>query len=535
MADNQAHREESDRLKRGVTKAAGSVGLATFLSRISGFLRDMVIAHFFGARDVADAFFMAFRIPNLLRRYTAEGALTAAWVPVFSGKLAKNREEAFLLARNVLTFLAVSLTVVTIVGMVLAPQLVRVLAPGFHADPAKFQLTVELTRMMLPFIIFISLAAALLGMANSMGSYFIPAAAPVLLNLSVITCAYIFQGYFASPVKSLAVGVLLGGAAQLVVQYFHLFRLGFSYKPSLNHRDKDTIRVGTLMAPAALGMAAVEINMLVDSVLASFLPPGSVSFLYYGNRVVAMPTGIFGGAFGLATLPAMSGQVSEDGSVGRLVDIFSHSLRITLLISIPAMVGLIILSGPITNLLFERGQFDQTARFGSAYAMAMYAIGLPAFTGIRVVANAFYSMKDTATPAKVGAWCVVANLALCLSLVGSMAHGGLALATSLAAIINISSLVYMLRRRLGRIDGRKTLNSMMKITVSSVFMGALAWAYSGAFYSYTDHTAIKALHMGAIIILSLLAYFAILKAIKCEETDELWEMVRSKISRIRAK
>ena len=535
MAPERSAAEETARIKRGVTRAAGFVGLATFLSRITGFVRDMVIAHFFGAREVADAFFMAFRIPNMLRRYTAEGALTAAWVPVFSSRLAKSREEAFVLANNVLSMLAIITFLFAAAGMAAAPWLVMAIAPGFLADAAKFGLTVDLTRVMFPFCVFISLAAGLMGMANTMGAYFVPAAAPILLNLAVIACAVIFHDWFSTPAMSLAVGVLLGGLLQVAWQYAQVSRLGYSYRPSLDHRDEDTKKVGTLMAPAALGMAAVEINLLVGGILASFLPHGAVSYLYYGNRVVTMPSGIIGASFSLATLPAMSKEAAGGGLMGRLVEIFSHSMRVTLLVTVPAMAALLALSEPITNLLFERGEFDQLARLGSAHAMAMYAIGLPAITGLRLVANSFYAMKDTSTPAKVAGWCVLANVGLSFALVGPMAHGGLALATSLASWLNMGVLIYLLRRRLGKIEGRKIAMTLAKVSVSAAFMVAFVIWYAGAYYSYSAGTMVKTLHMGITVTMGLAVYFAALRLLKCEEIYELWDMAASKISRMRGK
>ncbi|MDH5508970.1 MAG: murein biosynthesis integral membrane protein MurJ [Nitrospinota bacterium] len=530
MTSDGSTREDVDGLKRHVTKTAGHVGLATLLSRITGFIRDMVIAHYFGAREIADAFFIAFRIPNLLRRYTAEGALTAAMVPVFSEKLRKNREEAFRLGRNLLTLMSMTLVVIVVLGMVVTSLVVMVIAPGFYDNPEQFGLTVDLTRIMFPYILLISLASALMGMSNSMGRFFIPATAPVLLNISIILCALGLRDLFERPVMSLAVGVLIGGVAQLALQYSQIVKLGFKYTPLVDFNDKDALRVGALMVPAAIGMAAVEINLLIDTIMASFLVKGSVSYLYYANRVVQLPMGIFGAAVSLATLPAMSKEISADGAVGRLVDIFSHALRITMLVSIPSMVGIILLADPITNLLFERGEFDQAARIGSAYALVMLAVGLPAFSLIRVAANAFYSMKDTATPAKVAGWCLLIKLATSLALIGPMSYAGLALSTSITAIANISILVWILRRRLGRVDGGKIVRSTIMMGAAAIVMGLVTVVYAWAFYSLEAAAFAKALHMALMIGLSAGAYFALLWALGSEEVEELGAMVWSKLA-----
>ncbi|MDH5477069.1 MAG: murein biosynthesis integral membrane protein MurJ [Nitrospinota bacterium] len=534
MTSDRSPTEDTEGLKKRVTKTAGFVGLATLLSRITGFLRDMVIAHFFGAREVADAFFIAFRIPNLLRRYTAEGALTAAMVPVFSEKLRKDRPGAFRLGRNLLTLMTMVLVVVVVIGMVATSLVVMVIAPGFMDDPKLFGLTVDLTWIMFPYILLISLASALMGMSNSMGRFFVPATAPVLLNLSIILSAYLLRDMFERPVMSLAAGVLIGGVAQLALQYSQIVKLGFVYKPLFDFKDKDTLRIGTLMIPAAIGMAAVEISLLIDTILASFLPEGSVSYLYYANRVVQLPMGIFGAAVSLATLPAMSLEVDDNGAVGRLVDIFSHALRITMLVSIPSMVGIILLADPITNLLFERGQFDHVARAGSVYALVMLAIGLPAFSLIRVAANAFYAMKDTATPAKVAGWCLLLKFATSLALIGPMAHGGLALSTSLASTANILILVWLLRRRLGSIDGGRIIRSTLKMVGAVIVMGSVTLLYQWAFYSLEDSLLIKSIHMALMIGLSAGAYFAALAIIGCQEITEFWGMVRGRLARRRS-
>jgi len=531
MTSEPGRSEDAARLRKSVTKAAGSVGLATMFSRVTGFLRDMLIAHLFGAKEVADAFFMAFRIPNLLRRFTAEGALTAAMVPVFTQKLAHSRQEAFDLARNLLTIMAAAISALVVLGMIFMSLIIMVIAPGFYSEPEKFALTVDLSRLMFPYLLLISMAAALMAMANSMGKFFIPALAPVLLNISIILCAFLTHNMFAAPVTSLAVGVLVGGVLQLAMQYHQAMKLGFSYRPKFDLRDKDTRKIGSLMVPAALGVAAVEINLIVDSMLASLLPPGSVSYLYYGIRVVQLPMGVFGAAMSLATLPAMSGQVTADGSKGRLVDIFSHAARISFLVSIPAAAGLILLSAPITNLLFERGQFDQAARDGAAYAMSMFAIGLPGLNGIRIVANVFYSLKDTATPAKVAGWCVLANIALSLALIGPMAHGGLALATSLASFINIAVLVWLLRKRVGLLDGRRITLATFKIILASSLMGAAAWVYCHFFYNYSAPFLHRAFHLSAAITMAMVVYFAALRLMRSEEVAELWQMAQARLAR----
>ncbi|MBI4827363.1 MAG: murein biosynthesis integral membrane protein MurJ [Nitrospinae bacterium] len=280
--------------KERMTLAAGSVSAATLISRILGFVRDMVIASLFGAQAAADAFFVAFRIPNLLRRFTAEGALTAAFVPVFSELRERHGlARAFAMANNLVTLMAVLLMALVAAGIVFAPWVVRVIAPGFTTDPAVFELTALLTAVMFPYILLISLAALFMATLNSMGRFFVPAAAPALLNVAIIACAFALKDAFAQPAMALAVGVLIGGALQLAAQWGTLAAMGYRFRPDFSLRHGDTLKVGALMIPAALGMAAAEVNILIGTLLATLLPQGSVSYLYYANRVAEFPLGTY--------------------------------------------------------------------------------------------------------------------------------------------------------------------------------------------------------------------------------------------------
>jgi len=509
-----------------LTRAAGSVSLATLISRIFGFARDVIIADLFGAKAVADAFFVAFRIPNLLRRFTAEGALTAAFVPVYTDKLKnQGKHAAFALACNVLTIMALLLVVVTVAGMAFAPWVIRVIAPGFVLDRQTFELTALLTRVMFPYLFFISIAAVLMAMLNSMGRFFIPAIAPALLNIAIITCALSLHDIFDRPAMALAIGVLAGGVLQLSLQVWPLYKLGWRYIPRLDFGDVATLKVGALMIPAAFGMAVAEINVFVDTLLASILPEGSVSYLYYGNRVVQFPLGVFGVAVGIAALPSMSGEVAEGGP-GKLVGLVSHALRLTLFISIPSTVGLIALAGPINNVLFERGQFDETARVGATIALVMYAVGLAAFAGVKVVVSAFYALKDTATPTKVASYCMALNIALNLILMEPMKHGGLALATSISSMVNIGFLLWLLGRRIGSVDATGIVRAVRPMVISSLLMGAVVYGYAHLFFSYESPAWIRALSLCVAISGGATLYFAGALLMGSGEAGSVWRRLK---------
>lgn len=517
--------------KEKITRAAGAVGAATLISRILGYVRDMIIADLFGARTAADAFFVAFRIPNLLRRLTAEGAMTAAFIPIFTETLnRRSKKEAFALACNVVTILATALVALTILGEIYAPWLVRLIAPGFTSEPEVFELTTLLTQVMLPYLTLVSISAILMAALNSMGRFFVPASASALLNIAIITSALALHDYFAEPTMALAVGVIAGGFMQIAIQVYPLARLGWRYVPRFDLKDGDTKRIGLLMAPAALGMAVAEINILIDTLLASLLPVGSVSYLYYGNRITQFPLGIFGVAVGIAALPSMSGEVSNHGE-GKLVELVSHALRLTLFISIPATAGLIVLAGPIVNVLFERGEFNEAAREGTVWALLFYSIGLFAFSGVKAIVSAFYSLKDTKTPTRVAAWCMVLNVALNVALMGPLLHGGLALATSLSSMINLLALLWLLRGRIGSVDGRRTLKSAVFMTGASLIMAMLVGVYANAFFDYQASIANRALHLFIAVALGGSLYFGAMIALGSGEALSVKNRLMKRLGR----
>jgi len=462
--------------KELLTRATGVVGLATLLSRILGFVRDMVTAYFFGAGLAADAFFVAFRIPNLLRRLVAEGALTIAFVPVFTDYLTqRSREDAFALVRATLTALSLVLVGLSLAGVLLSPWIIRIFAPGFWADPEKFALTVLLNRIMFPYIFFVGLVALAMGILNALGRFAAPALAPVMLNLGMIGCMYFLRSYFDPPVMALAVGVIVGGLLQVLLQLPSLFREKGLLGLSFNFRHPGLATVLKLMGPAAFGAAVYQVTQFINTLLASFLPQGSVSALYYADRLVQFPLGIFAIAVASAVLPSMSRQASAKDIPG-LTDTLSYSLRLVLFITLPAMVGLIVLAGPIFQLLFQRGSFDAQATKMCAEALVAYGVGLWAFSGLQIVVRAFYALKDTKTPVYTAMAALLIDMVVAVSLMGWLRHIGLALATSVAATANLVILTYILRRRLGRMDGRRIVSSLVRSGAAAVGMGLVVLA-----------------------------------------------------------
>jgi len=522
--------EEKSRENEKVARAAGVVGLATMLSRVFGFIRDMVVAGFFGAGLVTDAFFVAFRIPNLLRRLLAEGSLTVSFVPVFTEYLKKrSRQEALELADVAFTSLSVVLVVVSIAGVLFAPFIVAVMAPGFVKHDVQYELTVLLTRFMFPYIFFISLVALCMGILNSLRHFAAPALSPVVLNISMILAALLLRDFFSEPVFSLAVGVMVGGVLQLAMQWPFLLKMGVRLRPNFRFRHPGLKRIGLLMMPAAFGAAIYQINVFIGTVLASLLPKGSVSYLYYADRIVELPLGVFAIAVGTAALPSLSDQVAR-GEFEDFKKTISFSLRLILFITVPATVALLALREPILSVLFQRGAFDAAATVKTAEALLYYTLGLWAFSVIRVIVSAFYSLQDTKMPMKAAIVALIVNVAASIMLMGPMRHGGLALATSLASAVNVFVLGIVLKKRIGSYLNRDFYRSLCKVSAASLVMWLsillvetiIPWRIAGPLDQ-------RLLFLTMSVMSGLTTYFAASWALKCPEMVMVIRTVKAKL------
>ncbi len=518
--------------KKRIAKAASLMSLATFISRILGYLKDMILARYFGATGVADTFFVAFRIPNLLRELFAEGAMSSACIPVLTEYQTKHgRDEAKRLVRIVFTFLLLVVGGVCCVGMVFAPLIVQVIAPGFLGTPEKFSLTVFLTRVMFPFLLFISLAALVMGALNTRRIFFIPSLAPAMLNISIIACIVLFAARMEPPILAVAIGVALGGFAQFVFQLPSFFRAEYSLRPNVGFRHEGLRKMAILMMPATMGMAVAQVNIFVSTILASYLPEGSITYLYYAMRLIQFPIGIFGVAMGMAVLPSLSEHAARK-DYREMGEDFSYALRLLFFITFPAMAGLIALREPIVHILFQRGHFDYEATVGTAYALLFYAPGILSIVGVRIVTAGFYAMQDTKTPVMIAAAAVGANLVFSLILMRFLGHGGLAFANTLASALNFGLLFAYFRRKLSIIDGRRIFSSVAKIFLASAAMGVLAWgSFKGVSWRTHGDTAQKVLILGGTIFLSGVVYIGIARLLKSEELRFLTSMVKKNIER----
>ncbi|WP_426414849.1 murein biosynthesis integral membrane protein MurJ [Aestuariirhabdus sp. LZHN29] len=430
----------------GLLRSSAVVGVMTMLSRVLGLVRDVVIASYFGSKAEADAFFVAFKIPNFLRRLFAEGAFSQAFVPVLSEyKSQRGRDQVKELVDSVAGSLAGVLVTVTALGVLAAPVLVMVFAPGFHDLPEKLGLAGEMLRITFPYLLLISLTAFCGAILNSYGRFAVPAFTPVLLNLSLIGATLLFTSMFERPVMALAWGVFVAGVIQLLFQLPFLWRLGLLPRPRWQPRHEGVKRIMTLMLPALFGVSVSQINLLLDTVLASFLQTGSISWLYYSDRLSELPLGIFGIAIGTVILPSLSRRQAENRpeAFSRTLD---WAVRLVLLIGLPSALALFVLAEPLIATIFHYGAMQDRDVVMAAMSLRAYASGLLAFMVIKVLAPGYFARQDIKTPVKIAIKAMVANMVLNLILVWPLQHAGLALATSLSAFLNAGLLFWGLKR-----------------------------------------------------------------------------------------
>ncbi|MBL0226367.1 MAG: murein biosynthesis integral membrane protein MurJ [Geobacteraceae bacterium] len=518
--------------KRNIARAAGILGSATMLSRIMGMVRDMVVSRLFGAGLATDAFFAAFQIPNMLRRFFAEGALTSAFVPTFSAALRQRGEEdARELANICFTLLTIIMAAITLAGILFSPWIVAVMFPGFKAVPGKFELTVLLNRLMFPYIFFISLVALCMGILNTLRHFFTPAISTVFLNVSMICGALLLRGFFEIPVTALAVGVLLGGFIQLAMQLPVLWKKGFPFRLNFDFRNQEVRHIAVLMLPATFGVGVYYLNITVSAILASLLPQGSVSYLYYAQRLFEFPQGIFTVSVAQAVLPSMSRQAAE-GDMAGMKESLAFGMRLTLFVTVPAMAGLLVCSTPIFSLLFMGGEFDYAKAVNSAQALLYYSLGLSFVAMTRVLAPAFYALKDTRTPVWTAFVAFLLNVVFSLVLMKPLLHGGLALATTLSALANMLLLLWFLRRKIGSFGGRRIISCGVKSLLASIPMTVTVYyACHWIDWSLSGQKLIKLSVLGGAIGLGVLVYTAFSRLLRSEEAVELLSILRRKLGR----
>jgi putative peptidoglycan lipid II flippase len=435
-----------------MVSSAGKVSAATAISRIMGLVREQVQAYYFGAGMVTDAFVTAFRIPNLLRDLFAEGALSSAFIPIFKDKMIKRgKDEAYRLANFTLSDLIVVVGVVVALGIIFTPAIIYVSAKGFAEDPIKFELTVNMTRIMFIFLLLVSVSAVQMGILNSAGRFGVPALSPTLFNVGMIIAPIFLYKYFSVPIYTLAIGVIIGGIGQIVFQYPSLRKIGFEFKFKANFRDEGIRRVGRLLSPMVIGLSASRINILVNTLLASMLAEGAMSYLNYAYRLMHFPLGVFGVALGTVALPKISEDVARN-QTEQLSKTFYEAFGLSMFLIVPSAVYLAGFGEDVVRLIYQRGAFNSQDSINTTLALFFYSFGLIGFAGVRVTAPVFYALGDAKRPMYYSIISVIINIILNFALIPFWGFGGLAAATSIAGIANLALLLASIKSKISNIN-----------------------------------------------------------------------------------
>ena len=521
-----------------LARSAGVFGLATITSRILGLARDQVLAYYFGAGDANDAFRIASRIPNLVRDLFAEGAMSAAFVPTFTRVLTlEGRERSWRLASSVINALLIVTGAIVVFGIIFAGPLVRLFASNFNEVPGKIELTIYLTRIVFPFLTFVAVAAVLMGMLNSLGHFFIPALSPAMFNVAVIVMSLALIPVAPSlgmmPITIVAIATLVGGIGQLVIQWPPLREEGFRYRPVLDLKDEGLHRVLLLMGPGTIGMAATQINVLVNSILATGEGTGAVSWLDFAFRLMYLPIGLFGVSIATAATPAISRMVAER-DFARIRSTLANAIGLMLLLNLPATIGLIVLARPIVAVIFQRGNFTAADTVATAAALQLYAIGLIGYSIVRIISPTFYAVGRSRIPVMVSAGSVVVNIILNVTLVRTLGYRGLALGTSITAIINASVQLFLLRREIHGLEGRRIAGSFLKVIAASAAMGAATWGVHALALTMLPGAAfsLQVIRLLITIAVSMGVLAAAAGLLRIQEFAEARDLVLGRLKRI---
>lgn len=519
-----------------IARAAGSVSLAVFCSRILGLVREQVFAGLFGAGYAIDAFVVAFRIPNLLRDLFAEGALSAAFVTVFTDY--DNRRGAartWQLANNVLTTMALLVSGIALVGILSSSYLVQVMAPDFGKMPGKLALTTLMTRIMFPFLPLISLAAVVMGILNSKGRFFLPAMASSFFNLgSILTgvaLTFVAPHFGYPPIVGMAVGTLIGGFLQLAMQVPGLFRVGYRPRLCFDIQDQGLRRVLRLMAPAVIGLSATQINIFINTFFASSCAQGSVSWLNYAFRLMQFPIGIFGVALSIATLPVVSRHASNRDLDG-LKSAFVSSMSLAMLITVPASFGLIVLAQPVISVIFEHGRFSAFDTHQTAAALALYAVGLFAYSGVKIIVPVFYALEDTRVPVIGSFLTVAANLLFITLTLEALQHRAIALSTSLSVILNLVFLGAVLYYKLQGYALGYLGRTLAKVLAASLVMSLAVGHLYFYLTAWLDHgLGGQIVSLGSTILAGVGIYGLLIAGLRVPEVQDLVRHGRARLAR----
>jgi len=516
------------------------VSLATMSSRVLGLVRDLALAHVFGATHAMDAYTVAFRIPNLLRDLFAEGAMSSAFVPSFTRVLTlEGRAAAWRLGNLAITALLLITGGLALLGAVFAWPIVSFAAEGFAAVPGKLELAVSLARVMFPFLALVAVAVCFMGMLNSLHRFFIPAFSPAMFNIGTLATMAVLipvlRGRGINPIYAVAVGTLVGGLGQIVVQWPVLRQEGFRYRPAIDFRHRALREVLSQMGPGTMALAAVQVNVLVNTMLATSQGEGAPSWLNFAFRVMYLPMGLFGLSIATAAVPTLArAAVDEDGAAMRAT--FSSAIRMMLVLNVPAAMGLVALATPIVELLFQHGSFTRQATVATAAALVFYAPGLIGYSVIKLAAPAFYALRDSRTPVAISALSVAVNVALNLVLVRLLGFRGLALGTTLSGLFNAALLLWRLATRMGGVDGRRVAVTFAKTLIAASVMAAAAWLAEHWLVGLlpSPSTAARLVRVGVSISTGVVVLAAAARLLRIAEFDEAWRSVLARVQGTRS-
>jgi putative peptidoglycan lipid II flippase len=546
LIDQDMESENARRERANVARHAGIISLAVMASRVLGLVRDQVFAIFFGAGLYYDAFLTAFRIPNLLRDLFAEGALSAAFVTTFTQILqTKGQKEAIWLSNRIATLMILVITAISLIAWWHAPAIVHILAPGFYDVPGKAELTIQLTRIMIPFLLLVALAAQAMGILNARGRFGIPALASAFFNVGSIVGGLLL-GFVVGPaiglsaIEGMAYGTLIGGFLQFAVQWPSLIHTGFSYRPMISISDPGVRQIFSLMGPAIIGTAAVQVNVFVNTNFASsIIDPatgavanGPVSWLSYAFRFMQFPIGVFGVAIATAALPPLS-RSSAQTDHDEFRQTLAHSLALVFLLCVPSAVGLAVLGRPIIALIFEHGQFTAFDTIQTSDALAAYAIGLAGYAAVKVLSPAFYALGDARTPMVISLGSIAVNYVMNSLLVAPFGHVGLAFSTSTVALVNFLLLALLIRRRIGGLEGSRLGMTLLKICAAAIPMAAVAWGVNEFCASLSmAGIALKLVRVSASITVAAFVFYLACRLLRIEELDEATDAIAGKFLRV---
>jgi putative peptidoglycan lipid II flippase len=561
---------EDSAKERSINRSAGIVSIAVMVSRVFGLVRESVFAKYFGAGFLYDAYLVAFRIPNLLRDLFAEGALSAAFVKVFTDYQLKNtEEEAWRLASLIFNAIAVVLGGICILGIFLSPLIVKLITynytgdPNHYYPPEKAALATVLMQIMFPFILFVAFAALAMGVLNTKGKFFIPASASTAFNIvSIIVglgLAYYLSGGgwerstddYVIPdasaqwaIVGMAIGTVVGGAAQFLIQLPSLWKVGFRFSTNLSFRDPGVRRVMRLMGPAIIGTGAIQVKVLVDTIVASGID-GGASWLSYAFRLMQFPIGVFGVAIGTAAIPTLS-RLASNENIDKFRDTLSNALKLVFFLAIPSAFGLVALGRPIIGLIYERGEFDAFDTTMTSVALAAYSIGLAGYAAIKVLSPAFYALDDAKTPmyvslasiaihvpASFGLMQLFSNVGVTAERPNGFGHAGVALATSIVALVNFGALAFLMRRRIGRLNGRDIFVSTAKVVTASAIMAVIAYSSYRTLETYfpVNYLWVQVIEVFVPMALSGVTFLLVAKLLGVHELEQAISTIRRRFAR----